>query len=134
MSLTLRNRIENNSRKIGGCWVWQRSFYNSGYPRTSINTKSVSAHRASYEVFKGAIPKDLQIDHLCRNKTCVNPDHLEAVTARINTLRAPNAIATINSLKTHCLRGHEFSIQNTYSRKDRNERMCKKCLAIRAVS
>jgi len=61
----------------------------------------------------GPIPDGLTIDHLCRNRACVKPAHLEAVSQRVNTLRSPIAVAAINARKTHCKRGHAFDDLNT---------------------
>lgn len=70
--------------------------------------------------------KGKEIDHLCRNRKCLNPDHLEVVTPRVNNMRS-NSIAAINNRKTHCLNGHEFNEQNTYYRKDSGGRCCRIC-------
>jgi hypothetical protein len=75
-----------------GCWVWQDND-RSGYGFLSVNKQKQMAHRVSYELHVGPIPEGLQIDHLCRNKMCVNPDHLEAVTQQENILRSNNLAA-----------------------------------------
>jgi hypothetical protein len=87
------------------------------------------AHRFAWELLRGAIPDGLTLDHLCRNRRCVNPDHLEPVTAVENTMRgqAPHAI---NARKTHCLRGHAFDEENTYVRSD-GARICRACVRAR---
>jgi hypothetical protein len=82
-------------------------------------------HRVSYEAFKGPIPDGLTIDHLCRNRACVNPEHLEPVTMRVNCLRGESP-AAVHARKTHCPKGHEYSAENTYRHKG-NHRMCKLC-------
>lgn len=111
-----------NKNGDNGCWLWQGKKDNLGYGRYG---KQYRAHRWSYEYHKGPIPEGLQIDHLCRNRACVNPDHLEAVTKKENTLRslAPTAI---NARKTHCYKGHPFDERNTYVTPE-GWRTCRAC-------
>lgn len=73
-----------------GCWVWLKSKNPSGYGWSHINRKTMMAHKVYYIRYKGKVPLGLEIDHLCRNKSCVNPDHLEAVTAQENQHRSPH--------------------------------------------
>jgi hypothetical protein len=80
----------------------------------------VLAHRMAYELARDPIPAGLVIDHLCRNKRCVNPSHLEAVEQRVNLLRGET-----NSAKTHCINGHEFTPDNTYMWQ--GKRSCRAC-------
>lgn len=90
---TVRQRICGSIQEAeSGCWIWQpRSITKSGYAQFSRRIDgrqtSVLAHRASYEAFVGPIPDGLQIDHLCRNRSCVNPAHLEPVTSQVNNAR-----------------------------------------------
>ena len=78
-----RHEIDPSS----GCWIWQGAVSSSGYGNRWVEGKTVLAHRFYYEELVGTIPSDLQIDHLCRNKLCVNPEHLEAVRPAVNTRR-----------------------------------------------
>lgn len=111
-------------RAPSGCWEWQGAKTSNGYgdgwnylyPGAG-GKRRVSAHRQSYVMAKGEIPEGLQIDHLCRNKKCVNPEHLEAVTQQENMRRAA---------KTHCKHGHPFSEENT-AIDPRGGRRCKAC-------
>lgn len=95
-----------------GCWLWTAAIDRDGYAVLDT-TVGHYAHRYSYTHFKGPIPEGYQIDHLCKTRGCVNPDHLEAVTLTENVNRSSNYIA-LNRKKTHCPRGHEFTPENTY--------------------
>lgn len=72
----LEYKVDNNT----GCWVWLGSMYDRGYGRKKVSGKYVLAHKLYYEKYNGSVPEGLEIDHLCRNHSCVNPNHLEAVT------------------------------------------------------
>ena len=82
------------------------------------------AHRVAWELFRGPIPEGLQLDHLCRNGACINPNHLEPVTGRENTLRG-FGVASMRAKQTHCKRGHEFNESNT--RMLDRHRICRTC-------
>lgn len=112
--------------KSDGCWDWAGMIdAKEGYGRFGYQGRTVSAHRVAYELTVGPIPAGLVIDHLCRNRRCVNPAHMQPVTDRENILRGIGPTA-VNSAKTHCLRGHEFSASNT--RIDRlGKRNCRAC-------
>lgn len=96
-----------------GCWLWLAGTNSRGYGDfyCGPDLGMQKAHRVSYEIHTGPIPDGMTIDHLCRNKICVNPDHLEAVTSSENTRRSDNP-AMQNARKTHCKAGHELSGYN----------------------
>lgn len=107
MRNTLQKFIEY-VRHPTACWEWDRAKTTKGYGQLKGDSGKVEyAHRISYELFYGKIPDELQIDHLCRNRACVNPLHLEAVTCRVNILRGVG-VAAKNARKTHCPRGHKL--------------------------
>ena len=112
-----------------GCWFWLGYVNPSGYGQFNRRYK---AHRISYQTFVGEIPPTLELDHLCRVRSCVNPKHLEPVTHRENVMRgdAPAAVARIHLSKTHCPLGHPLSGDNLRLRK--NWRRCKECGRIEA--
>src|SRR4051812_42006005 len=116
-----------------GCWLWQGETDRHGYGQinlgaTSGKRKRRGAHIVGYELHRGAVPDGLELDHLCRNPLCVNPDHLEPVTHRDNVLRgiSPGAMATRNNM---CMRGHLFTDTNTYW--SRGQRWCLECRRMR---
>lgn len=115
-----------------GCWIWQAYVDTDGYGRFWIDGSTHRAHRVAYELVKGPIPEGLQLDHLCRVTTCVNPPHLEAVTGRENVLRG-ETLAAANAAKTHCANGHPYSAENTRY-EDRGERACRTCARARSRS
>lgn len=105
-----------------GCWLWMGSQCRGGYGKVwCVPEVGELAHRVSYVLLKGPISDELEIDHLCRVRQCANPDHMEPVTRQENIRRARN----YNRDKTQCLRGHVFSLENTYH--VRGERVCRVC-------
>lgn len=104
----------------GGCWEWTGSQSRGGYGGIRIDDKLHRVHRVAYEHFVGPIAEGLQIDHLCRNRLCFNPDHLEPVTQRVNIERG-----LLGAAKTHCSNGHEYTPENVAIRRGR--RRCKVC-------
>lgn len=110
-----------------GCWLWVGAS-SGGYGRIRVRGHSILAHRLAYELFKGPIPVGLEIDHLCRVTFCVNPDHLEPTTSRINILRGlgPELARQRQLVKTHCPQGHPYAGSNLYVALAGN-RMCRAC-------
>lgn len=107
-----------------GCWIWTSNL-NKGYGRFwTVKSGLVEAHRWSYEYYVGPIPDGLQIDHLCRVHSCVNPQHLEPVTQRENALRG-YGMSGIYARRTHCKNGHEYTPENTHMMK--SGRWCRTC-------
>jgi len=108
------------------CWEWTGANWKNGYGKIAINCKHIKTHRFIYGYYYGNLDSSLTIDHLCRNTICCNPIHLEQVTHQENVLRGIGPTA-INSKKTHCKRGHEFTVQNTFIYKN-GRRSCRKCM------
>lgn len=97
-------RFWEKVEKTPTCWIWTAGA-SAGYGRIHDGGRWRAAHRVSYELHRGIIPEGMTLDHLCRNKLCVNPDHLEMVTSAENTRRHYR-------LKTHCKRGHVLASAN----------------------
>lgn len=95
-----------------GCWHWTAATNGVGYGKYSINKRLFYAHRVAYVVLVGPIPGGLVLDHLCRVRHCVNPDHLEPVTQRENIIRGVSFFA-IRAAQAHCVNGHPFDEANT---------------------
>ena len=113
------------SKTAGGCWEWTAVRTRLGYGQFSVRRRMVYSHRFSYELRRGPVPAGLELDHLCRNPSCVNPDHLEAVTHRENALRGESMPARY-AARTCCSRGHEYTPENTRVTK-RGARLCRIC-------
>ncbi len=131
-------RLWPRVNKTETCWLWTAGLDAHGYGlfsdirMTNLRGRAArAAHRWSYEHFVGPVPEGLDLDHLCRVRNCVRPDHLEPVTRRENLLRSPLTRTTINAAKTHCPQGHEYTPENTYLRPDDGSRQCCKCRKMR---
>lgn len=144
---TVLNRIEISAE---GCWRYKGSINADGYGIVDVSRRfpQIRAHRAAWEAVVGPIPAGMELDHLCHgrdadclggaqcmHRRCVNPTHLEPVPGSVNTARG-KSLSSINAQKTHCLRGHAFTPENTYWRPTRNgkplpSRQCRQCIQIR---
>ncbi len=125
LNLSAEQRIERRSKRVEGCILWTGCRGASGYGSITFNAKTYTAHSFVWQLKYGPIPKGLQIDHLCRNRGCINTEHMELVTLKENVLRGIG-ITAINAKKTHCIYGHEFNTENTYITRQ-GFRRCKIC-------
>jgi hypothetical protein len=122
---------EKRAIQPSGCWEWTAARLADGYGTFFDGEKVVLAHRWAYEHFVGPIPEGLALDHLCRNHGCVNPEHLEPVTWRTNTMRG-ETIPAAHAAKTHCPSGHAYDEDNTLRYGGR--RYCRACRSERTAS
>lgn len=118
---TIEESFERMTEKTAGCWIWHGVRNHKGYG----NLRGKMAHRVSYEIYKGKIPRGLQLDHLCMVKHCVNPAHLEPVTNQENKRRWAASL-------THCPQGHPYSGDNL--RIYQGTKRCRKCMTDRQRS
>ncbi|WP_282703225.1 hypothetical protein [Streptomyces sp. CC219B] len=132
--------LEKATPGPGGCAIWTGSIHKSGYGIAYVDSRHQFAHRALYRLLMGPIARGIHIDHACHNqdsscpggttclhRRCINPHHLEAVTAAENARRSPHTLVGRNLRKTHCDNGHPFDEDNTYIRKDGRGRVCRRC-------
>lgn len=116
-----------------GCWLWTGNLTNVGYAKMTWKPAGEvigGGHRVVLHAIGQPVSRELDVDHLCRNRACINPDHLEPVTRRTNILRSPIAPAAVNALKTHCPQGHPYDEVNTYVQRFANGntgRICRTC-------
>jgi hypothetical protein len=116
------------------CWIWLGGTNGNGYGvigRGGHGAGLTYVHRVAWELERGPIPSDLEIDHLCFTRLCVNIRHLELVTHAENNRRG-TTVTAVNAAKTHCPAGHPYDAANTYRPPSApNSRMCRACMAIR---
>lgn len=117
-----------------GCYLWTGAVSSFGYGQFNVEGRTCSAHRVAWLLEHGPIPADVEPDHRCRNRACVNTGHMQLVTHAVNMHRG-NARAGLNKRKTECLRGHPFDVENTRVEVQRNgldRRQCIKCQRLRS--
>ena len=121
--MTLKEKVEASVAycPVTGCWLWAGGRGSHGYGQVYYNKTDMLAHRASWNAFRGEIPKGLDLDHKCRQRMCVNPDHLDPVTRKENLRRGLRGVLT-----TACPHGHPYVEGNLKSRKD-GTRDCLTC-------
>lgn len=135
---TIKQRLEYYStpEPNTGCWLWSgstRGFKSHQYGTLNINGKNLSAHRLSFEVFKGSIPDGLHIMHKCDNTYCINPDHLVAGTRKDNmddcVRKGRNPTMFIRKIcqRGHMMTGHNVRIKIRKDRGGKAERSCREC-------
>lgn len=130
--MDLQARFWSKVNKTAGCWTWLGARNNADYGLFRYDGKCQLAHRVSFILAGNTVPDDLELDHLCRNRACVNPAHLEAVTRRVNILRSACPIA-LNAAANVCPNGHPYTADNLLvnGRHGGRYRQCRECAAAR---
>jgi len=116
------------TRDRSGCWLWTGSQTGAGYGKFKARRQTILAHRSAYLTLKGPVSDGLQLDHLCRVRHCVNPEHLEPVTPRVNILRG-ESIAAANAVKARCGMGHDLAFEANVRLDSKGRRVCRPCQA-----
>jgi hypothetical protein len=109
-----------------GCWRWTGAIQGAGYGNFWVDDKCRLSHRVAYDMLVGPIPEGLELDHLCRNRECVNPAHLEPVTRTENQRRG------LRAMRVECVNGHPYDAANTY-RRPNGTRDCRACIRERVA-
>lgn len=130
-SVMINRMVDKLKFSEEGCWHWQASDNGSGYGIIWLHGRRRIAHRLFYQLLNGTIPDCLVVDHLCRNRRCLNPEHLEPVMPKENIQRGETGQKTGAWRKswTHCINGHEFTEENTLNHRRKNNRVYRVCLA-----
>jgi len=118
-------RLLQHTDQTDTCWLWTGALIHNGYGVMTLDGRRQLVHRLAYQFFVGPIPDGLQIDHLCRVRHCLRPEHLEPVTAQENSLRG-ETIAASRAAQTTCIHGHPFDDENTYVT-PKGTRQCRAC-------
>lgn len=121
---TIEKALWDKVTVTGFCWLFEGWVDKEGYGYARFDLKAQRVHKLAYEQLIGPVPDGLHLDHLCRVRHCVNPDHLEPVTPRENLMRGFTH-ARVNAEKSHCKNGHEFTPENTLQ--DDKQRYCRAC-------
>ena len=118
--------IPEHRPDLGQCWLWTGAKDPRGYGHFYANGRMINSHRFAWQEVNDPMPKELVIDHLCRNPACVNPAHLEPVTQVDNLRRGRDARGGVNKRRTHCKRGHLLS-ENNVNFNSHGGRICRTC-------
>lgn len=121
----VEERFWEKVKKTEKCWNWTAGKVPDGYGKFTVNGRLKLAHRVSYEMEFGAIPSGLTLDHLCRNRACVNPKHLEPVSNKENVLRG-FSYSAVNARKESCPKGHPYDHEGPNGGTKRSRR-CNTC-------
>ena len=124
ISPLLLKKFWSRIKVVNNCWEWQGGIKMDGYGSFYWNKKQYPSHRIAYQILRGNVPEGLELGHLCRNRKCCNPEHLEPVTHHQNLMRG-NTIIAINSRKTHCPQGHPYNGDNLIIK--HGSRVCRIC-------
>ena len=131
----IANKLAAMSEQRGECVVWCGWINTGGYGRLYHKGRNLYAHRVAWELANGReIPKGMMIDHLCRNRACLRPEHLRLASARMNTVENSVSTPAANAAKTHCVNGHELTPENVrIVKRGTNRRYCRACERVRSL-